>query len=137
MSRLSRSRVSPVARSGAANKISGAAGEDFAAAALDAAGYRILDRNWSCRDGELDIVALDATGYEPHLVFCEVKTRRTRAFGDPCEAVNPEKQRRIRVAALEWLAGHADVPHGALRFDIFEIVVVRGMVTSNHLRNAF
>ncbi|MBA3250945.1 MAG: YraN family protein, partial [Geodermatophilaceae bacterium] len=67
-------------------------GEQIAARHLQESGLTILDRNWRCSEGELDIVATDGAV----LVVCEVKTRSTVAFGDPCEAVNWRKARRIR-----------------------------------------
>ena len=63
----------------------GALGERIAAAYLTDAGLRVLDRNWRCREGELDIVAREGDA----LVFCEVKTRRGIGFGHPVEAVDP------------------------------------------------
>ena len=63
-------------------------------------GYEVLDRNWRCRDGELDLVARrDGT-----LVFCEVKARSSAAFGLPAEAVTPAKQARVRRLGALWLA---------------------------------
>jgi putative endonuclease len=88
-------------------------GEDAAAAWYEAAGYLILDRNWRVREGEIDIVAKRGAT----VVFCEVKTRRSDAFGTPAEAVTPRKQGRLRSLAGQWLAAHrerADV----LRFDV-------------------
>jgi putative endonuclease len=82
----------------------GAHGERIAAAYLCRAGLRVLDRNWRCREGELDIVAREG----PALVFCEVKTRRGIGFGHPVEAVTLAKQRRLRVLAQRWLAAHEE-----------------------------
>ena len=67
-------------------------GERIAAAYLSSSGLRLLDRNWRCREGELDIVARDGDA----LVFCEVKTRRGVGYGHPVEAVTHTKQRRLR-----------------------------------------
>lgn len=93
----------------------GTAGETAVAAWYEAAGYRVLDRNWRCRAGELDlVVARDAT-----IVFCEVKTRRSAAFGPPAEAVTYRKQRRIRGLALAWL--HERGARGELRFDVASV----------------
>ena len=77
------------------------------------AGYRVLDRNWRCREGELDVVVARGSV----LVFCEVKTRRSTAFGVPAEAVTVTKQRRLRTLAMRWLDAHPDSagPHAALR----------------------
>ena len=96
----------------------GSHGESIAAAYLTAAGLRLLDRNWRCREGELDIVARDGDA----LVFCEVKTRRGLGFGDPVEAVTPTKQRRLRTLAQRWLAAH-DEHAPELRFDVVGVLV--------------
>lgn len=75
-------------------------GEDLAAAHLEATGCLILARNWRCRLGEIDLVALEG----PCLVVCEVKTRQSRTAGDPVEAVTALKARRLRRLAGAWLA---------------------------------
>jgi putative endonuclease len=112
----------------------GVHGERIAAAYLTDAGLCVLDRNWRCREGELDIVARDG---ETTLVFCEVKTRRGTGFGHPVEAVTPGKQRRLRVLAQRWLAAH-DEHAPDLRFDVIGVLVRSArpaLVT--HLRGAF
>ena len=75
-------------------------GEQLAVRHLEAAGLRILDRNWRCAEGEIDIVAADGDT----LVVCEVKTRSGTGFGDPAEAVVGAKAARLRRLALRWLA---------------------------------
>lgn len=86
-------------------------------------GYRILDRNWTCRTpelrGEIDIVA-ERRGV---LVFCEVKARSSDAFGGPAAAVGPEKQARVRRLALAYLrsAGTRERSR-TLRFDVATLV---------------
>jgi putative endonuclease len=100
----------------ATRRIVGNAGEDAVAAWYRAAGYEIVARNWRVREGELDLVARRAGV----LVFCEVKTRRSDAFGVPAEAVTPRKQARIRGLASQWLASTragADV----VRFDVASV----------------
>lgn len=74
-------------------------GEDLACRHLEALGWEVLDRNWRCSEGELDVVAR-ADGL---LVFCEVKTRRSERFGSPVEAVSVAKARRLRRLAWAWL----------------------------------
>lgn len=74
-------------------------GERVAAAHLVAAGMVVLERNWRCPAGEIDIVARDGDV----LVFCEVKTRRSTAFGAPLEAVTPRKAARLRRLAAAWM----------------------------------
>ena len=111
----------------------GSLGESIAATYLTDAGLRLLDRNWRCREGELDIVAREGDA----LVFCEVKTRRGIGFGHPVEAVTAAKQRRLRTLAQRWLAGH-DEHASELRFDVVGVLVRPSrpaLVT--HLRAAF
>jgi putative endonuclease len=111
----------------------GSLGEHIAATYLTDVGLRVLDRNWRCREGELDIVAREADA----LVFCEVKTRRGTGFGHPVEAVTSAKQRRLRTLAQRWLAAH-DEHAPELRFDVVGVLVRPerpALVT--HLRAAF
>jgi putative endonuclease len=94
----------------------GTAGEDAVAAWYEAAGARVVDRNWRCREGELDLVV---SGRDT-LVFCEVKTRLSTRFGTPVEAVTASKQRRLRMLAARWLAEH-DTRRRTLRFDVASV----------------
>jgi putative endonuclease len=111
----------------------GSRGEFIAATYLTDAGLRVLDRNWRCREGELDIVAREATA----IVFCEVKTRRATGFGHPVEAVTPAKQRRLRLLAHRWLDAH-DEHAPDLRFDVVGVLVrPTGPALLTHLRGAF
>jgi len=111
----------------------GARGERIAAAFLTDAGLRVLDRNWRCREGELDIVAREGDA----LVFCEVKTRRGLDYGHPVEAVTAVKQRRLRLLAQRWLAAH-DQHAPELRFDVVGVLVgTAGPARVTHLRAAF
>jgi putative endonuclease len=96
-----------------ARRIVGQLGEDAAAAWYTAAGYEILDRNWRVREGELDLVARGSGA----VVFCEVKTRRSDAFGLAAEAVTVRKQHRLRMLAGRWLAAH-DTSAPSFRFDV-------------------
>jgi putative endonuclease len=111
----------------------GARGERIAVAYLTDVGLRVLDRNWRCREGELDIVAREHDA----LVFCEVKTRRGIGFGHPVEAVTRVKQQRLRVLAQRWLAAH-DEHAPDLRFDVVGVLVrpARPALVT-HLRAAF
>lgn len=81
----------------------GSRGEEFASTYLRKRGYRILDRNWRIKEGEIDIVAQSPEG---EIVFLEVKTRSTAAYGDPLESISPEKFHRLQRLALAWLATH-------------------------------
>ena len=98
-------------------RLLGAEGERAAADAYVGAGHRILDRNWRCREGELDLVVTDGS----IVVFCEVKTRSSTAFGVPAAAVTTAKQRRIRHLAMRWLDEH-DVRARTLRFDVVSVI---------------
>lgn len=76
-------------------------GEQFVADYLTKIGYQIMSRNWRVREGELDIVARDQNGL---IIFVEVKTRTSIAFGDPLESIDRKKLFRIQKLALAWLA---------------------------------
>ena len=92
-------------------------GEDVAARHLSAAGLVVLERNWRCPSGELDIVARDGDV----LVVCEVKTRSSLAYGSPLEAVSPVKAARLRRLAARWLAERGVRP-SAVRFDVVGVL---------------
>jgi putative endonuclease len=111
----------------------GSLGEEVAACHLREAGLVILDRNWRCEEGELDIVARDAET----LVFCEVKTRSGDKLLSPAEAVVPSKRRRIRRLALKWIAA-TGVHAAQLRFDVVGVrLEASGVTQVMHVREAF
>ncbi len=92
-------------------------GEDIACQYLKRANYTILERNFRCRSGEIDIVALDGE----YIVFIEVKYRKDNSFGYPRESVNYYKQRNIsRVASYYLLIKNAYDQN--CRFDVVEII---------------
>jgi putative endonuclease len=101
----------------------GGAGEAQAAAWYEANGYEVLARNWRCREGELDVIARKP-GAPGTLVFCEVKTRSSLAFGSPQEAVTRTKRDRIRRLAAQWLATAAPRQSGRpdIRFDVAAVL---------------
>lgn len=120
---------SGIGTGGRAKGAVGRHGEDVAAAHLVAAGWTVLDRNWCCREGELDLVALDGT----ELVAIEVKTRRSARFGPPAEAVTRQKLARIRRLTALWLAAH-DVRPASVRVDVVAVVLPgRGAAEVEHL----
>ena len=82
----------------------GRAGEERAAAHLRACGYAVLERNWRCPQGEIDIVAIR----DGMLCIVEVKTRRSEAFGHPFEAIDERKLRRLWRLAYAWAAEHPE-----------------------------
>ncbi|WP_137725137.1 YraN family protein [Prescottella subtropica] len=103
----------------------GALGEDLAAQYLTEAGLTVVDRNWRCRYGELDVIAVDSGDASGDaVVFVEVKTRSGLGYGSPAEAVTVAKARRIRLLAQQWLAqSERRWPH--VRFDVVGVLVDR------------
>ncbi len=81
-------------------------------------GFEVLDRNWRCRHGELDVIVRRG----PVVAVCEVKTRSSNAFGMPAEAVGWQKQRRIRRLAAQWLSEQERRGTVQLRFDVAEVM---------------
>jgi putative endonuclease len=105
-------------------------GERVAVRRLTEAGMTVLDRNWRCRSGEIDVVARDGDC----LVVCEVKTRRSVRSGTPLEAVTPEKVARLRRLAGEWLAAHPGLNPRQVRLDVVAVTVAdRGPATVQHV----
>lgn len=108
-------------------------GERIAAQLLVDSGLRILDTNWRCPRGEIDIIA--AAGST--LVICEVKTRTTVSFGEPAEAVGRVKSARLRLLATQWLAEHPG-SWSEVRFDVVSVLRgPAGPARVRHLRGAF
>lgn len=98
-------------------RLLGEYGERLATRYLQDCGLSIVDRNWRCPRGEIDVVARDGDC----LVFCEVKTRRSVRFGDPVEAITPVKAARLRRLAVTWLRSH-DTTAARIRIDVVGIV---------------
>ncbi|MEU8823046.1 YraN family protein [Streptomyces sp. NPDC048636] len=106
-------------------------GENVAVRRLAAAGMIVLERNWRCRDGEIDIVALDGGA----LVVCEVKTRRGGSYEHPMAAVRAGKAERLRLLAERWLERHGGPPPGGVRIDLVGVVLPdRGAPVVEHVR---
>jgi len=110
----------------------GAMGESLAADLYRKLGFTIVDRNWRCRSGELDLVV--ACG--DLLIFCEVKTRRTDFFGSPAEAVGYAKQARLRRLAAAWMSEH-NAGWKNVRFDVVSVLIGETEPQITHLPNAF
>ncbi len=103
----------------------GAAGERAARGYLEARGYAILDTNFRCPYGEVDIVALDGEC----LVFLEVRTRRGRSFGSPEESITPKKEQRLIATAETYTQSRAGLPE-QWRIDLVAVDVDgRGDIT--------
>jgi putative endonuclease len=92
-------------------------GEDLAARHLEQLGYRILERNYRTRLGEIDIIARDGDT----LVFVEVKVRRSPRFGSAKAAVTAAKRRRLSMVALQYLKGPAGRKSSRARFDVVAV----------------
>lgn len=108
----------------------GRTGEDLAAAFVTDLGWRLLDRNWRCREGEIDLIAQDGR----EIVVIEVKTRRDTRFGTPLEAVTFTKLARLRMLAHRWRAETG--ARGPLRIDVLGILIDRtGASTIDHVRS--
>ena len=115
-----------------ARKTLGRAGEALAADLYHKLGFSIVDRNWRCRSGELDLVVARSDV----LVFCEVKTRRSDYFGGPAEAVGYQKQARLRRLAAAWMNEHrpGDV---RIRFDVVAVLIGHSEPEVTHMPDAF
>jgi putative endonuclease len=119
--------------SGTRNKTLGARGEEIATSYLRGQKFVIVERNFSCKGGEVDIVAREGKTF----VFVEVKARSSLAFGPPQASVTPFKQRQISKAALTWLAKKRLQDVNA-RFDVIAIILRDHEVpVIEHFRNAF
>ena len=110
----------------------GSYGEEIAATYLEKKGYRIIDRNFRGKTGEIDLIACR----ERTLVFVEVKTRRNLSYGLPCESITEEKKRHIRSTAALYTQKYKlfNVPQ---RIDVVEILMNDGRNYVKHIENAF
>jgi putative endonuclease len=93
-------------------------GERLAARHLEKRGLTLLDRNWRCNDGEIDIVARDGAT----LVVCEVKTRSSTRYGTPFEAITTKKARRLHHLGVRWARDHG-LGFVDLRVDVVTVLV--------------
>ena len=110
----------------------GEAGEAIAARHLKKKGYRIIETNYRTKLGEIDIIAKD----KDTIVFVEVKSRRSRQFGNPKAAVTPRKQRKISMVALQYLkARHRS--NASARFDVAAVTITRDKPRIEIIKNAF
>ena len=118
------------------NKITGNKGEILVQNYLKKLKYKILEANYSCKLGEIDIIAKE----KDSIVFIEVKTRTSNMYGRPCEAVTPYKQNKIRAVAKYYLMLKGWLEEN-VRFDVIEIYAPNGVETKkpeiNHLEDAF
>lgn len=104
-------------------------GEDVAERYLKQKGYKIINRNFSCRQGELDIIAENSE----YIVFIEVKTRSNFLYGNPVDSVGKDKQRHMKKVAKYYLHIHG-WENRFVRFDVIEVYIDRGIAKVNHIR---
>jgi putative endonuclease len=117
----------------AAKDALGRRGEAIAARYLVAAGLSIVESNWRCPQGEIDLVARDGA----ELVFVEVKTRSSVAFGHPLEAITAAKLARLRRLAAAWCEAHPG-NHDRIRIDAVAVIAPTvGVVEVEHLARVF
>jgi putative endonuclease len=107
----------------------GRLGEQLAADYLGECGLRILDRNWRCPDGEIDIVAVERRA----LVVCEVKARSGSRYGTPLEAVSARKRARLRKLAVRWVMAHG-VYYDEIRIDAVAVTRSDDGFVVEHIR---
>jgi putative endonuclease len=103
----------------------GVRGEDLACAELERQGLQVLERNWRCRLGEIDIIAAERAANGLTLVFCEVKCRSGLGFGHPLEAITFAKMRTLRQLAALWMRQH-QVKASTIRLDAIGVVLIPG-----------
>lgn len=106
-------------------------GENIAENYLKSIGYFILNRNYRCKQGEIDIIAKDGE----EIVFVEVKTRSSIIYGNPAEAVDIHKQKHIRKAAEVYVYFN-QLYDCYIRFDVIEIYCNKGKFTVHHIKQA-
>ena len=115
-----------------ARALVGSNGEDSAAQFLRARGHRIVERNYRCKEGEIDIVSV----LGEVIVFSEVKTRSSEWWGQPSEAVDWRKQARLRRLAAIWMADRRP-RRQEVRFDVLSVIVRDGQTRITHIPEAF
>lgn len=101
------------------NRIVGNIGENMAADILEQQGYEVIARNYTCKLGEIDIIAIDIK--DKVISFIEVKTRTSSKYGYPAQAISNDKIRHIKNVANCFLREHRDFRYYNARFDIVEI----------------
>lgn len=106
-------------------------GENLACKYLEKNNYKIIERNFLCRQGEIDIIAEDKLKGE--VVFIEVKTRSNLKYGNPSEAVNRTKQRHMKQVARYYIYKN-QLSHRAIRFDVIEVYVQPSSCQINQIK---
>lgn len=109
----------------------GKSGEDIATEYLINNGYNVIERNFECRQGEIDIIALDKS----EVVFIEVKTRRNIRYGFAAEAVNDVKKKHLW-KAVEYYVYSRNLQNDFIRIDVIEVYLYKDKVHINHIKKA-
>ena len=112
----------------------GNVGENLAVKFLISNGYHILERNYRCKSGEIDIIAYEISTNE--LVFVEVKTRSNNKFGRPCESVKKSKQEHIKRVAKFYIY-QKKIKNQNIRFDVIEVFSFNKLYNIEHIKQAF
>ena len=107
-------------------------GERTAAQYLEKKNIFIVEKNFRCRVGEIDLIGMESGIW----IFIEVKSRRSLSFGRPCESVTPRKQKKIRQAA-EWYRMQKKIQQDPFRFDVVEVLRINGKTWISHITAAF
>ncbi len=107
-------------------------GEDKAAEYLTKQGYAIIERNYRCRFGEIDIIAVK----EGTLTFVEVKTRANLKFGRPAASVTKTKQNKIHSTGFHYLSS-CNIKYRGFYFDVIEVLRMNGETKLTHLKHCF
>ncbi|MBD3821709.1 MAG: YraN family protein [Thiotrichales bacterium] len=118
------------------SKLIGQQKEVDAASFLQSQRLDVLHKNYRCKGGEIDLICLEQTSpQETTLVFVEVKHRQSTTFGEPEEAINAAKQRKLILCAQTFLQKHPDYQHHAMRFD--SLSFTGDQSAPNWIQNAF
>lgn len=112
------------------NKEIGNLGENIAKDYLEKNNYRIISTNFMCKQGEIDIVAVD----KKEIVFIEVKTRLNQNFGYAVDAVDEQKEKHIK-RATQYFVYKNKIESLSIRFDIIEVYLKKEKYIINHIKN--
>lgn len=107
----------------------GKLGEDLAEKYLEQIGYKVIERNFECKQGEIDIIALDKN----EIIFIEVKTRTSIKYGSPADAVNENKQKHL-LKAVKYYLYSRHLENEFVRIDVIEIYLYEHKYRVNHIK---
>lgn len=111
--------------------ITGKEGEEIATEYLSQNGYKILNRNFNTKQGEIDIIAKEKEEY----VFIEVKTRRNKEYGEPIDAIDKNKIKHLKKAIKYYLYINK-LENKFIRIDVIEIKYIKNKICINHIKKA-